>query len=199
MAWSISGSYFENCNCDVVCPCTWSGLSRPATNDRCNALLGFHIEEGNIEGVDVTGLSFALLLDTPKQMTDGNWRVGLLLDQNASEEQAAKIQGVATGELGGPMAMVAGLVGEILGVERAPVTFEKADGVTRVSFGDLADLEATHVRSIEGQDVWLDNVPHPASRTLTIAPATKVKVNAFGIDFGKPDTSGFTASFSWSG
>jgi hypothetical protein len=63
MAWSISGTYFENCNCEVVCPCTWSGLSRPATQERCNVLLGFHVDRGDIEGVDVSGLTFGLLAD----------------------------------------------------------------------------------------------------------------------------------------
>src|SRR5438128_11833217 len=103
MALSISGTYFENCNCDVVCPCTWSGLTRPATNDRCNVLLAFHVDRGTIDGVDVGGLTFALVADTPRQMTDGDWRVGILMDSAASDEQAARLHGVATGELGGPM------------------------------------------------------------------------------------------------
>jgi hypothetical protein len=199
MAWSISGTYFENCNCDVVCPCTWSGLSRPATNDRCNALLGFHVDDGEVEGVDLAGRTFAIVVDSPKQMTDGGWRVGLLVDDGASDDQLAKIQGVATGELGGPMAALSGLVGEILGVERVPVSYQREDGVARARFGDVVQLEVANVKSVEGEDVRLDNVPHPASRTLTIAPATSANITAFGIDFGKPDTSGFTASFAWSG
>jgi hypothetical protein len=198
MAWSITGTYFENCNCDVVCPCTWSGLSRPATNDRCNVLLGFHVDRGEIDGVDIGGLTFAIVVDSPKQMTDGAWRVGLLVDARASDEQAAKLQGVATGELGGPMAALAPLIGEVLGVERVPITYEIADGTSRARFGDLADVEVEAVRSIEGKEMTLGNVPHPANSTLTIAPSTRSQINAFGIQFGAPDTSGFSAAFSWS-
>jgi hypothetical protein len=198
MAWSIEGRYIENCNCDVVCPCTWSGLTRAATHERCNVLLGFHIDRGAIEGVDVSGLTFGILADAPRQLTDGGWRVGLLVDDAATDEQAAKLQGVATGELGGPMAGLAPFIGEVLGMERVPVTFEEGDGTRRVRFGDLAEVAVAHVHSVEGKDMTLGNVPHPANTTLTIAPSTLSHVSAFGIDFGAADTSGFTAEFSWS-
>jgi hypothetical protein len=198
MVWSISGTYFENCNCDVVCPCTWSGLSRPATNERCKVLLAFHVDRGEIEGVDVTGLTFGVVADAPRQMTDGGWRVGLLMDAAATEEQAAKLQGVATGELGGPMAGFAPLIGEVLGVERVPVSYETADGVSRARFGEMADIEVAAVRSIEGKEMTLGNVPHPANSTLTIAPSTRAQIRAFGIEFGAPGTSGLSAPFAWS-
>ena len=198
MALSISGTYFENCNCDVVCPCTWSGLTRPATNDRCNVLLAFHVDRGTIDGVDVGGLTFALVADTPRQMTDGDWRVGILMDSAASDEQAARLHGVATGELGGPMAGLAPLISEFLGVERVPVAYEVGDGLSRARFGDVADVELTHMRGVQGKDITLGNVPHPANTTLTIAPSTRARVRAFGIEFGAPDLSGFTAPFSWS-
>jgi len=66
----------ESCSCDAVCPCTWSALTAKATLDRCRALLAYHVEAGEIAGVDVSGLSFALFLDTPAVMAEGNWRVG---------------------------------------------------------------------------------------------------------------------------
>ena len=198
MAWSISGNYFENCNCESVCPCTWSGLTRPADKDRCTVLLGFHVDQGSIEGTDVSGLSFGLVADAPKQMTDGGWRVGILMDAAASDDQAAKLQGVATGSLGGPMTGLAGFIGEVLGVERVPITFEVNDGATHARFGDLADIAVAPVKSVEGKPMTLGNVPHPAGSTLTISPATSSKVGAFGINFGRADTNGFTAPFSWS-
>src|SRR6266568_1093398 len=74
MAWTLQGTYFENCSCDTICPCTWSGLTAKATHDRCKAMLAFHIDRGEIEGVDVSGLTFALVADTPPVMSDGNWK-----------------------------------------------------------------------------------------------------------------------------
>src|SRR5215470_16357603 len=87
MAWRLDGTYFESCSCDTVCPCTWSGFTANATLERCRALLAYHIESGDIEGVDVSGLSFAYFIDSPPVMAEGNWRVGVYLDDAASDEQ----------------------------------------------------------------------------------------------------------------
>ena len=91
MAWTLEGTYFENCSCDTICPCAWSGLTAPATHDRCKAMLAFHIEQGDIEGVDVSGLSFALVVDSPPVMSDGGWKLGVVLDAAAADEQAGAL------------------------------------------------------------------------------------------------------------
>src|SRR5690242_5565769 len=120
MSWRLAGSYFESCSCDVVCPCTAS-LALAATNDYCRVVLVFHVKEGDVEGVDVGGLTVAAVADTPKVMTDGNWRVGVFIDSAASDEQAEKLGGVFSGALGGPMEALGALIGENLGVRRAPI------------------------------------------------------------------------------
>src|SRR2546428_9712392 len=97
MAWRVDGTYFESCSCDAVCPCTWSALTAKATLDRCRALLAYHVESGEIDGVDVSGLSFALFLDTPPVMSEGNWRVGVYLDDAASDNQAERLGAVVSG------------------------------------------------------------------------------------------------------
>jgi len=78
MAWRLEGTYFDNCNCDMVCPCTTSALTVAADNDRCRVVLAWHIDSGEIEGVDVSNLTVVVLADTPQLMADGNWRVGTL-------------------------------------------------------------------------------------------------------------------------
>src|SRR6478672_9310243 len=120
MPWKISGSYFESCSCDVICPCTAS-LSLGATRDRCRIVLVFNVKDGEVDGTDVSGLTVAAVGDTPKVMSDGNWRLGVIIDAAASDEQAEKLGGVFSGALGGPMAALAPLVGENLGVERATI------------------------------------------------------------------------------
>src|ERR1700716_4114305 len=102
MSWKLEGSYFETCSCDVICPCTAS-LSLGATLDRCKVTLVFNVKRGEVEGTDVSGLTVAAIADTPKVMTDGNWRLGVIIDAAASDEQAAKLGGVFSGALGGPM------------------------------------------------------------------------------------------------
>src|SRR5215207_7142060 len=103
MAWRMQGTYFENCNCDMVCPCATSGLTASGDYDRCHLALAFHVDSGDVDGVDVSGLTVAVLADTPRVMADGNWRVGLFMDAAASEEQADKLGAVFSGQLGRPM------------------------------------------------------------------------------------------------
>ena len=95
MSWNLAGSYFETCSCEVVCPCTAS-LTLGADYDRCNATLVFHIKSGEIEGTDVSGLTVAAIADTPKVMSDGNWRLGVFIDDAASDQQAQKLNFVMT-------------------------------------------------------------------------------------------------------
>ena len=86
MAWTLEGTYFENCSCDTICPCAWSAFTAKATHDRCYAMLAFHVDRGNIEGVDVSGLSFAIVVDSPPVMFDGGWKLGDVLDGAATAE-----------------------------------------------------------------------------------------------------------------
>ncbi len=75
----------------MICPCTYSNFSLPATYARCHALLAFRIDSGDVDGVTMDGLSFALFVDAPQVMAEGGWRVGLFLDANASPEQSEKL------------------------------------------------------------------------------------------------------------
>ena len=172
MAWRLEGTYFESCSCDEICPCTWSALSAKATLDRCRALLAYHVASGEVDGVDVSGLSFALFLDTPPVMSEGNWRVGVYLDDAASDSQAERLGAVLSGQLGGPPAMLGPLIGEMLGVEQAPITYSEDGRGHHVRIGDAIDVGVEDFVALEGQDpVRLTNVFHPSNTTLTVAPA----------------------------
>ena len=200
MAWRLDGTYFESCSCDAVCPCTWSGFTAKATLDRCRALLAFHIESGDIDGVDVSRLSFALFLDTPPVMSTGDWRAGVYLDEAASDAQAEQLGAVLSGQRGGPMAMLAPLISEMLGVEKARIAFSDDGRGHHVTIGDGIDVGVEDFVAGEGHDpVRLTNVFHPANTTLTVAPARTARLSTFGIDWGREGQSGFSAPFSWAG
>jgi hypothetical protein len=201
MAWNMTGHYFENCNCDVVCPCTAS-MALGADNDRCTVVLAFHVDEGEIEGVDVSGLTLAAVADTPKYMHEGNWRLGVLVDDAATDEQAAKLGAVFGGALGGPMADLAPLVSEQLGVEKVAMEFESGDGHHRLRMGDLGVIEVDDVVPFgveSGEPVTLTPVFHPASSTLTVGKAGNSSLSVFGLDFELASRSGFSSEFAWSG
>jgi len=200
MAWQLQGTYLENCSCDMVCPCTTSGLSMPADYERCRVVLAFHVDSGAVDGVDVSNLTVAVVADTPQQMTDGNWRVGLFMDAGASPEQAEKLGAVFGGQLGGPMAMLAPLIGEMLGMEIVPIEYTDDDRRHRVGIGDAVDIEIEDFvppGNPGGEVSKLTGMFHPANSTLTIARATAGRVDAFGLQFDNTGQNGHSAPFSW--
>jgi hypothetical protein len=198
MAWHLKGTYVETCSCDLICPCNAS-FDHGATYDYCRVVLAFNIKDGEIEGTDVSGLKVAAIADTPKVMTDGNWKLGVFVDENASDEQMEKLVGVFGGQMGGPMEALGPLVGEMLGVERAAIEIVD-DGLRHsVKVGDVIDFEIEDIVpfGIEtGVPVRFEGMFHPVGSDLTIAEATRSKINAFGIEYeGKTGLS--KADFSW--
>jgi hypothetical protein len=198
MAWSVKGSYVETCSCDLICPCNAS-MSHGATYDYCRVMLVFAIREGEIDGTAVGGLNVAAIADTPKVMTDGNWRLGLFVDDRASDEQMEKLVGVFSGQMGGPMEGLGPLVGEMLGVEKAPIEVVDDGLLHRVRVGDVIDFEIEDIVPFgveTGRAVRFDGMFHPAGSNLTIAEATRSTIDAFGINFeGKTGLS--TSDFAW--
>jgi hypothetical protein len=200
MSWNLSGTYFESCSCETVCPCTAS-MDLGADLDYCRVVLAFNLTSGDVDGVDVSGIGAAMVVDAPKVMTDGGWKVGLYISDAASDEQAEALGKVFSGDLGGPPAALGPLLGEFLGVERAPMEFTE-DGLTHaLKIGDAVDIEVRDVvpfGSEGNQPAQLANIFHPAGTTLTISKATRANVNAFGISY--EGRAGFSNSeFAWAG
>jgi hypothetical protein len=201
MAWELRGTYFENCSCDMVCPCTTSGLTMPADEERCKVVLSFHVEDGEIEGVDVSDKTVVILADTPAVMSEGNWRVGVVIDAAASQEQAAKLGAVFGGQSGGPMAMLSPLISELLGMETAPIEYVDDGRIHSVKVGELIDIEVEDFvapGNPTGEVERLTGMFHPANSTLTIAKANRSRVDAFGLTFANVGKNGHWAPFSWS-
>jgi hypothetical protein len=198
MSWNLKGSYTETCSCDLICPCN-ATFDHGATYDYCRVTFVFNISEGQIDGTDISGLKVAAIADTPKVMTEGNWKLGMFIDERASDEQADKLGQVFSGQLGGPMAGLAPLVGEMLGVERVPIEVVD-DGVRHsVKVGDAIDFEIQDIVPFgveTGEPVKFQGMFHPVASDLTIAEATRSRINAFGIEYeGRTGLS--TSEFSW--
>jgi hypothetical protein len=198
VSWSLKGSYAETCSCELMCPCNLT-FDHGATYDYCRATLAFHIREGEIEGTDVSGLNTAFIVDSPKVMTEGGWKLGVFIDENASDEQAEKLTAVFGGQLGGPMEGLAPLVGEMLGVQRVPIEIVD-DGLRHsVRIGDVIDFEIEDIVPFgveTGEPARLTGIFHPVGSTLTAAEAKRSRISAFGIEYdGKSGLS--TAEFSW--
>jgi hypothetical protein len=199
MAWDLEGSYAETCSCELMCPCNLS-LDHGATYDYCRVTLAFAIRGGQVEGTDVGGRRVVVIADTPKVMTDGNWRLGMFVDDQATDEQFDKLVQVFGGQLGGPMGALGPLVGEVAGVERAAIEIRDDGLLHSVRVGDAIEFEIEDVVPFgkeDGRPIRFDGMFHPVGPDLTMAEARRSRINAFGIQYeGRTGLS--TSRFAWS-
>jgi hypothetical protein len=198
--WQISGDYCETCSCDSVCPCPTSGLAAPPTKGACDAGLVFQIRQGRYGSTALDGLGFAVLLHTPGPMIQGNWTVGLVVDERASTEQREAITAIASGQAGGPMAAVAPLIKTFGGVEVKPIHVEGSGMRRSASIPGMLDFAIEGIPGANASEpIFFDNVGHPAASRLALAKASRGHMHGFGISWD--DTSGRNnghfAPFSW--
>lgn len=204
MAWRISGSYLENCNCEVACPCAVANLAAPTSYEEgCRAVFGFHIDSGQVDGVDVSGLTVAMFIaDSPRMMIEGGWRVGMFMDEGATPEQAEKLGAVFAGQLGGPMAALGPLVAEFIGSEPARMDYREEGKKRSLTIGDRAQIAVEEITSPADPDAAAPKITgattHAAMAPLTVARGSS-ELNAFGAHFANDGKSAFTAEFSWAG
>src|SRR5215510_5680617 len=141
-AWNVNGQYYETCSCDFVCPCILGQMAVKPSKGSCTFAMAFQVERGSYGTVSLDGLGFIVLGFTPEAMGKGNWSVGLVVDERANGEQRDAITAMASGSAGGPMSVLSGLVGKFLGVESAPIQFEKSGVKWSVKASNLVQMSA---------------------------------------------------------
>jgi len=198
--WSVSGQYYETCNCDFICPCVPGQLAVRPTKGDCQFAMAFEIERGTYGAASLDGLGFIVLGLTPQEMGKGNWSVGLIVDARASAEQRDAITAIASGAAGGPMAALSGLIGKFLGVESAPIEFDRSGASWSVKAANAVDMAATGAKGLNpNAELRLENTGHPAADTFTLAHPSRSHVHAFGLawDDVSGKNNGQYAPFAW--
>ena len=153
MGYQLEGKLLEVCDCNVLCPC-WIGEN--PDNGTCDAVLAYHIEKGTIDGTDVSGLTFSLLGHIPVNVLAGNWRIAVFVDDKATPKQQEAILSAWTGKLGGPLADLAKLVGDVAAVERAPISFAVEDGKGHLRIGTVAEATMSPYKGPTGSVTTLN-------------------------------------------
>ncbi|HEX3273000.1 MAG TPA: DUF1326 domain-containing protein [Ktedonobacterales bacterium] len=200
--WQISGQYFETCSCDFLCPCITSNLAARPTQGSCTVAIALHVEQGQFGGTDLAGHDVVVVAYTPEEMGKGNWTVGLVIDDGASNEQQQALTAIASGQAGGPMAALGPLIGTFAGVEVRPVQFQQNGLKWSISIPGLLDQVADGAIGANQSDaMYLENVPHPVNTRIGLAKAERSHIHAFGIDWDADSgaTNGHFAPFSWQG
>ena len=200
--WKVAGQYYETCSCDFVCPCILTQMTAKPSKDSCTFAMSFKIERGTFGTVSLDGLGFVVVGFTPGEMGKGNWSVGVIVDERANAEQRDAIAAVASGSAGGPMAALSGLVTKFLGVESAPIRFDRNGAQWSVDAPAFLSMSATPAMGIDPtatDPLQLSNTGHPANSSVSLAHARHSKVDAFGLSWN--DTTGRNngqyAPFTW--
>lgn len=200
--WQISGEYFENCNCDVVCPCEVSPLgpmqARP-TQGVCDVFLAFHVNEGRYGDVDLAGLNFVLAAHTPGPMAQGDWTVAAYIDDKASPQQQEALGTIFTGAAGGPMSAVAPLIGTNLGAKVVPITYKSEGRQRSVTIPNILD---STIQAVTGpnadQDVVKRNA-HPLFPETVQAYGVSTTYTDYEFRWDNTGKCADYAAFRWSG
>jgi hypothetical protein len=201
--WQISGDYFENCNCSVVCPCLVSKnapLTSKPTEGVCNVVLVFHIERGSYNDTSLDGMNVVLAAHTPGPMGEGNWSVAAFIDQRADDKQAEALGAMFTGAAGGPMGNLAPLIGKNLGVSKVPITYRiegkrRSAEIPNVLHMAVDPLPTAHPSG----EMWA-NTGHPVSpdRLALAAGAAGNTFRGHGMSWDNSGKNGHYAPIRWS-
>jgi hypothetical protein len=183
MAYNLEGRLLEVCNCRVLCPC-WIG--EDPDYGTCDTIVAWHFDKGKIGDVDVSGHTVALIAHVPGNILEGNWRAAVYLDDKVSPAQEEAILAVYTGKLGGPVGELVKLVGEVVSVEKVPITFEVQGGLGTIKIGNVGYAELEPYKNASGAtttlaDTVFSTVPG-APVFVGKSPSYRSNVPALGID-----------------
>jgi hypothetical protein len=197
-AWSVSGTYFEACNCEAICPCVT--LSPPTDGD-CTVLLAWHVDNGSFDGTDLAGLNVVLMGHSPGHMMQGQWKVALYLDQRASAAQQAALGKVFSGQAGGHLAALGPLIGEVLGAKPAAITYEARDKERHLRIDGIAQADLAELEGQGGAKVTLANHPFTAvpGEPAVVCKSTTMRYADYGLNVAVSGRNGFHSPFRYAG
>lgn len=175
--YQFQGTLLEACNCDVLCPC-WIG--EDPDNGTCQSVVAYHFDSGTIRGVDVSGLTLANVVYIPGNVLAGNWKAAMFVDERATDEQLEAIVDAFSGKLGGPLADLAQLIGEVLGVVRAPVSHEIVEGRGMLTVG--GDTVVAEMEPYRGPDGSITTLQNSIFSTVPGSPAWVGKAQRFAVN-----------------
>jgi hypothetical protein len=202
--WTINGEYFENCNCDVVCPCEISPLgflrARP-DQGFCNVVFVFHINEGRFGEVDIGGLNFVLAATAPGPMAEGKWTAAAYLDERASPQQMEALGAIFGGSAGGPPSVLAPLIGNNLGAKPASIEYLNEGKKRRARISGILDstIEAVPAATPEAVVIKLNANPLFPGEDWVQAYGIRTTFTDHTFEWDNSGKCADYASFRWSG
>ena len=197
--WRLKGDYFENCNCEILCPCILPVPGAEPTDGHCDVALAFHINEGDFSGVSLGDLNFVVAVYTPGVMGAGDWTTAFYVDERASQEQRQAIDRILSGDMGGPMAQWIRLTTDFRGTKYCAITYEAKGRARQVTIPGVLDFSVEGIRAGRRRGIMrLENTGHPVNSTLALARGTASTYTDHGMSWDNTGKNGHYAPFNWS-
>jgi hypothetical protein len=181
MGYNVEGRLLEACSCAGPCPC-WVGDDPDGGS--CDAVVCYHYDKGEINGIGVAGLTLALVALVPGNVLKGNWKVAAHVDSKATPQQKEAILAAHTGKLGGPMGDLAPLIGQVVGVYDVPIDFNIVEGKGTLRIGDAVSAEMQPYTDAQGRPTKLVDT---IFSTIPGSPAFAGKAMNFKVNVPKHD------------
>jgi hypothetical protein len=196
--WALKGELVLSCNCTVFCPCVLSLGQHPPTEGYCQTWAGIRIDEGRHGDTDLSGINVGLVMEIPGLMARGNWTAGVFVDERASDEAVDKLERIFTGRAGGTTSLLSILVGNFLGVHRAPVHY-RVEGQTRIfEIPKVVEGAVTPVAgTAKGENVVIRNSGYWIAPDVTVCQADKSRVRVFGRNWNFAGRSAELCRLDW--
>lgn len=197
--WHIRGEFLISCNCDVFCPCVLSlGKARPSQGN-CYSWFGFHIAEGHAGTVKLDALNVAVMLEVPGPMEQGNWTLGLYLDEHASQRAVKALTKIFTGQAGGPPGWWSIMIANFLGSKRVPITFETEEKGWRFTIPKIVEGMVEPIPGV-GDDgrVRIINSRYWTSEVV-VSTGTRSRIRDWGRNWHLTGKSAEYGRFDWKG
>lgn len=196
--WKVEGDYFEGCNCDIICPCIF--LQDP-DKGFCNAVVASHIEKGHFQQTQLDGLNAVAVFVAPGNMFTGpKMKAAFYLDEHANQEQNDALSKIFSGQSGGFFAVAANLIGEMVGIKSAPITYGIEGKRRWLRVPEYMELE---IEALKGNDPNKDSLVTNPSFTVApgyepvIARSTKHTYNDYGFEWDSSGKNGFYSRFKY--
>ncbi len=198
--WTIKGELFLNCSCEVFCPCVVSLGKHKPTEGHCHAWMAVRIDQGGYGDADLSGLNIGLFVEIPGRMGEGGWKVGIYVDEQATDVAFDGIVQIFSGAAGGTTGLLGMLTSEVLGVERTEVIIETDGNTRRIIVGKKIQGEIAAVMGADNETpVMVKNTKYWMGADVTVAKGTRSRVRDFGRVWDFDGKSGEICAIDWYG
>lgn len=194
MAWKLKGNWYETCASQGQCA-HYFGRDR---EDPCKSFQLFEITEGEIDGVDVSGILVMTLADLFSSTFAGlmgeGGEGGVYISDKATEEQRKVLEPFFANNVPGWL-----LTRKVLGLRFVPISLTKEDNTYHITM-PYGEIKITPTAGLDGNPVRVENsLFNAVFPQINVCNCHFWKYKDFGKDFDFQNRASVISEFSMQG